>query len=106
MTQSVVPFAGTNQFTHGQTPALPGMAQGVYITILPSAVDELVEQYSQWFAPYPEIRIVDHGTSDKQHLGFILCEWIACEIDRLFLTWLDQDERVGDYTVYGRDLED
>jgi hypothetical protein len=33
-------------------------------------------------------------------------EWIECEIDPLFLAILRDEETVGDYTVYGRTMEE
>ena len=85
---------------------LPGQAQGVYILLRPDVVDDIAAKISRWFAGREEIDIVDVGTSDKQGLGFILIEWLECIIDPLFLAILRDEELVGDYTVYGRTLED
>lgn len=80
----------------------PGQAQGVYIAVHPDALDRMVSQFTNWFANRGEVDLVDVGTSDKAGLGFILMEWIECEIDPLFLAILRDEEAVGDYTLYGR----
>ena len=110
MTQEmgVIPYSfnGITEYPRSQQlPALPGQAQGVYITLHPDVVDDLSEKIAGWFADREEIQIVDFGTSDKQELGFLVIEWIECEIDQLFLAILRDEELVGDYTVYGRNLE-
>jgi hypothetical protein len=102
---NIVPFAGVTQYPHAQTPATPGMAQGVYITLHPDALETISQRIAGWFAGWEEIRVVDKGVSDKVGLGFMIIEWMECEIDRLFLVMLRDEEAVGDYTVYGRVLE-
>jgi hypothetical protein len=84
---------------------LPGHAQGVYIMLHPDAVDDIAAKIEGWFEGRPEVEIVDVGVSDKRGLGFLLIEWIACEIDPLFLAILRDEETVADYTTYGRTLE-
>ncbi len=107
---AVVPyeFNGFNGITEyprfQQLPASPGQAQGCYITLHPDAVDAIAEKIAGWFAGRPEITIVDVGVSDKAGLGFLLIEWLECVIDPLFLAILRDEELVGDYTVYGRNL--
>jgi hypothetical protein len=58
-----------------------------------------------WFAGREEIDFVDTGISDKVGLGYIILEWMECEIDLLFLAILRDEEIVADYTIYTRDLE-
>jgi hypothetical protein len=92
-------------FPRNQVQELPGLAQGVYITLHPDHVDDISTRMQGWFRGREEVEIVDVGTSDKQGLGFILIEWLEYEIDPLFLAILRDEELIGDYTVYGRNLE-
>lgn len=105
MSQAVVPFAGVQELPRMQTPALPGMAQGVYILLHPDVVDEVSTKIAGWTRDFDDVQIVDVGISDKQGLGFIIVEWIEREVDRFFLAVLRDEETVGDYTLYGRTLE-
>jgi len=86
-----------------QTAVLPGVAQGVYITI-PGNYDWVLDKITGWFRERNEVSLVDHGTSDKAGLGYILLEWWEQEIDPLFLAILRDEESVADYSVYMRDL--
>jgi hypothetical protein len=88
-----------------QVLTIPGQAQGIYITLHPDVLDAISEKIAGWFRGREEIDIVDVGVSDKQGLGFVIIEWLECEIDQLFLAILRDEELVGDYTVYGRNLE-
>lgn len=83
----------------------PGQAQGVYIMLHPEMLEPTAAKIARWFEGRPEVEIVDLGTSDKAGFGFMLIEWIECDIDPLFLAILRDEEVVGDYTVYGRSLE-
>ena len=98
-------FDGITEYPRPRSfPTMPGQVQGCYITLHPDAVDDIAEKMTRWFAGREEIEIVDVGTSDKQGLGFIVIEWLECEIDQLFLAILRDEELVGDYTVFGRNL--
>ena len=88
-----------------QVLTIPGQVQGIYITLSPFVLDAISEKIAGWFRGREEIDIVDVGVSDKQGLGFVIIEWLECEIDQLFLAILRDEELVGDYTVYGRNLE-
>lgn len=104
----VIPYSfnGITDYPQSQQlPTIAGQAQGVYITLHPDVLDDIAEKIAGWFAGREEIDIVDVGVSDKQGLGFLIMEWIECEIDQLFLAILRDEELVGDYTVYGRSLE-
>ncbi len=104
----VVPYSfnGITEYPRSQQPpTIPGQAQGVYITLHPDVVDDIAAKIARWFAGREEIDIVDVGVSDKQGLGFVIIEWLEREIDPLFLAILRDEELVGDYTVYGRNLE-
>lgn len=99
-------FNGITEYPRSrQLPTIPGQAQGVYITLHPDVLDDISEKMAGWFRGREEIDIVDVGVSDKQGLGFVIIEWLECEIDPLFLAILRDEELVGDYTVYGRNLE-
>jgi len=115
MSMQVVPFDGGveefhqpfNDLTYlepGDTQPIPGRVQGVYITTHPDTAEPLAAILERWFATRPEVDVVDYGTSDKQHLGFVLLEWSECAIDRMFIDILNGEASVGDYTLYGRDL--
>ena len=82
----------------------PGQACGIYITLHPDVTDDVAAKFERWFGRRSEVRIVDVGTSDKAGLGFIILEWIECEIDQLFLDILIDEQSVADYTLYGRNL--
>ena len=98
-------FNGINEYPRSrQLPTIPGRAQGVYITLHPDVIDDIAKKITGWFAGREEVDIVDVGVSDKQGLGFIIIEWLECEIDQLFLAMLRDEELVGDYTVYGRNV--
>jgi hypothetical protein len=110
----LVPYTGSGAFSDIteysrplSTPVVtcPGEARGIYITLHPEAVDEAAATFQQWFARRSEVRIVDIGTSDKARLGFILMEWVECDVDQLFLDILDSTQVIADYTLYGRILE-
>ncbi len=105
---NIVPYSfGIAEYPRSQPqlPTIPGQAQGVYITLHPDALDDISAKIVGWFDGRPEVDIVDVGTSDKAGLGFLIMEWTECEIDPLFLAILRDEELVGDYTVYGRELE-
>lgn len=65
--------------------AVPGQALGVYITLHPDVLDTISEKIVGWFHGREEVEVVDMGVSDKQGFGFLIIEWIECEIDPLFL---------------------
>lgn len=99
--------ASFNALTPSQeTASTPGRINGVYLTLHPDVTEELTEKIAGWFADRPRVQIVDNGTSDKQGLGFVLIEWIECEIDPLFLAIVRDEPFVGDYTVYARVMEE
>jgi hypothetical protein len=101
-------FSGVAEYHRPASPpeiTRPGQAVGLYITLHPDAVEGAAEKFERWFARRPEVRVVDAGTSDKVHLGFVLMEWIECDVDQLFLDILEAEEAVADYTLFGRVLE-
>jgi hypothetical protein len=109
-----MPYSGDDLFTEvaeyarpSSPPVItrPGQAVGLYITLHPDAVESAAEKFQAWFGRREEVSIVDVGTSDKVHLGFVLLEWIECDVDQLFLDILDHEDAVADYTLYGRNLE-
>lgn len=101
-------FSGMTEYPRPRSaPVLtrPGLAVTIHITLHPSVVDTTYAKFEQWFAGRDEVQLVDVGTSDKAQLGFIILEWMECDIDQLFLSILDSEETVADYCLYGRKLE-
>ena len=88
-----------------QQPATPGQDNGIYITLHPEHLETILSMIMGWFAGRDEIDLVDHGVSDKAGLGFIILEWLECEIDTLFLAILRDEEMIADYTIYIHELE-
>jgi hypothetical protein len=84
---------------------LPGQCQGVYITLNTTDYQFLLNKMVGWFRNRDEVELIDHGTSDKVGLGYIILEWEEYEVDQLFVDILRDEEIVADYTVYTRDLE-
>jgi hypothetical protein len=89
-----------------QLPATPGQDNGIYITLHPEHRETVLQMIMGWFAGREEIDLVDTGISDKAGLGFIILEWLECEIDTLFLAILRDEEMIADYTTYIHELED
>lgn len=83
---------------------LPGQVQGVYITLTSTDYQFILNKIVGWFRDWDEVELIDHGTSDKQGLGYIILEWEECEVNRLFCDILRDEEIVADYTVYTRDI--
>lgn len=101
-------FEGVAEYSRpASVPALthPGQACGIYITIHPEIVEDAAAKFERWFGRRSEVRLVDVGTSDKAGLGFIVMEWLECEVDQLFLDILMDESAVADFTLYGRNLE-
>jgi hypothetical protein len=87
-----------------QGAVLPGQAQGVYIALSSTDYQFILNMMIGWFRDRDEVELVDHGTTDKANLGYIILEWTECEVDQLFLAILRDEEMIADYTVYTRDL--
>lgn len=87
-----------------QTTVLPDQAQGVYITLTSPDYQFILNKMIGWFRDRDEVELIDHGTSDKVGLGYIILEWEGRDVDPLFLAILRDEETVADYTVYTRDL--
>lgn len=112
MAQELIPYSINGMTNYPQqssfVPALtrPGQACGIYIMLHPDAIDEVAARFTRWFAGRAEVSVVDVGTSDKVGAGFILMEWMECDIDQLFISILDDEESIADYTLYGRSLQE
>lgn len=108
MTQQLVPYSFTGVTEIPRSPqgaALPGQAQGVFITLTSTDYQQfLINKIIGWFRDRDEVDLIDHGTTDGQGLGYIILEWDEYEVDRLFCDILRDEEIVADYTVYTRDL--
>ena len=104
----IVPYSFTNITTLPRSPRrggeLPGQTQGIYITLSSTDYQFILNKIVGWFRDRDEVELIDHGTSDKVGLGYIILEWEEYEVDQLFLDILRDEEIVGDYTVYTRDL--
>jgi hypothetical protein len=108
VSQEVVPYSirGISEYPRQQFALTrPGRAQSIYIMLHPGAVDEAAARFASWFEGRDEVQIVDIGTSDKVGAGFIIMQWLECDIDVLFLAILRDEESVADYTLFGRAME-
>jgi hypothetical protein len=83
----------------------PGLAVGVHILVHPEATEAVADRFERWFARRGEVNVVDVGNLEKSKVGFIILEWLECDVDQLFLDILDNEEAVVDYSLYGRNLE-
>ncbi|GCE49267.1 hypothetical protein EI42_05745 [Thermosporothrix hazakensis] len=84
-------------------PAREGAILGVYILLRTSDYQFILHKIIGWFAEREEVVLIDHGTTDKLGLGYIILEWLEGEIDSLFLAILRDEELVADYNTYLRD---
>jgi len=85
--------------------AAPGLFMGVHIYIRPDALEFLLMKIEQWYEGRDEVILIDHGTSRKQSIGYIILEFEECESDLLLLSILDHEDVVLDYVCYTRDVE-
>jgi len=79
--------------------------QCVFFTMSLDFYQMLLEKIAGWFDGRAEVSLTDHGTTDKQGLGFLVLEWQGYEIDPLFLAILRDEEAVEDYTIYSREVQ-
>lgn len=88
------------------TQPLPaGQSQMVSITCTPESLEFLVGTFETWFEEWNHVILVSSGISSKICTGYIVLEWEACYIDRLFLQILQSEDSVSDFSVYIRDEE-
>ncbi len=80
------------------------MYQAVHFTFPAADLEAFLANIKRWFDNRDEVILVASGTT-SQGFGFIVLEWEECEIDPLFLTVLELDQTVEDYSVYDRDGE-
>ena len=82
-----------------------GMVQGIIITLSPEddARLGLLSKIRKWFANRSEVTFIDHGSTDKQELFFMILEWDGYAIDPLFIAILEEEDAIVDYTIYGRE---
>lgn len=84
------------------TQAIPGY-QIVHFTVTdPSNMQLLINKIQQWYSARDEVLLVDQGITGAG-LGFVVMEWNGCAADQLFLSILEHDEFVDDFSVYTRD---
>ena len=84
--------------------ALPGQVQVLFITLSTDDYGWVLDKITRWFADRPEVRLVDHGLSDKVGLGCLILEWHGRDVDPLFHAILREEALVADYCVYTRGL--
>ena len=107
MEMGVIPYSfSIAESPHMRQEVIPGQVQGVSIALHPAHREVILSKITGWFEGRPEIDRVDTGISDKVGLGSIILEWMACEIDQLFLAILCDEEIVADYMVSLHDLEE
>ncbi len=105
----IVPYSVASVQAIPRTPqgtVLPGQAQGVYIMFTTPDIQFFVNRMVGWFRDRDEVDLVDHGISDKLGCGYIILEWFERSVDQLFCDILRDEEMVGDYTIYTRDLSE
>lgn len=105
----IVPYSVASVQAIPRTPSgamLPGQAQGVYIMFTTPDIQFFVNRMVGWFRDRDEVDLVDHGISDKLGCGYIILEWFERSVDQLFQDILRDEEMVGDYTIYTRDLSE
>lgn len=98
-------FNGVTTYPRAVTSVTPGQNQGVYISLRPEHREMILDTIMRWFRGREDIDLVCTGVSDKVGLGYIILEWVECEIDQLFLDILGSEDVFADYTTYVRDLE-
>jgi hypothetical protein len=102
---AIVPYGQLNKIVVIPPQGQPqtGLIQGVFITLAEEHVDMLLAKFSQWFVDRPDVRYVDHGTSDKlPENSYIILEWHNTLVDPLFTAILQSEEAILDFTVYTR----
>lgn len=99
-------------FDSDTLPARPGRAlpegqrHGVHLQISPAeSLDWVLGRLEHWFEDRDDIILVAQGLS-RAGSGFIILEWDGIRIDSAFLTVLDEDDIVTDYSLYIRNDED
>lgn len=97
----LIPYTGSAPEVQQPT----GMVQGIIITLSPEddARLDLLSKIRRWFANRPEVTFIDHGSTDKQNLFFLILEWDG--YDPLFIAILEEEDAIVDYTIYGRENE-
>ena len=81
-----------------------GTYQAVHFTFPVAELGAFLANVERWFVNRDEVILVGHGTT-AQGVGFIVLEWEECEIDPLFLSVLELDEDIEDYSTYNRSEE-
>ncbi len=99
----LVPYRGSRPSV--VVPLEEGRYQGVVISVAEEHADFVLGKIEAWFEERDEIIFVDHCTSAKQGLVYIILEWEEVQIDPLFLAILRDEEMIEDYGVYLRNGE-
>lgn len=89
-----------------ETPSIPGYYQCVHFVLSEERlVERAIKKLEQWFEEVEGVNYIDSGKTGKGN-GFIVLEWEECEIDPSFLTVLQNDSHVIDFSVYLRSIEE
>ena len=81
-----------------------GTYQAVHLLFAAPLLGQFLANVERWFANRDEVILVASGTT-AQGFGFMVLEWEECEIDPLFLSVLELDEDIEDYSTYNRSEE-
>ncbi len=96
-------FQGTiTTLPEAQQPLSPGQSQLVHFTVDAEQLDWIREKIERWFEYRDEVILVDHGTTCKASDGCIVLEWDGYQVDPLFISILENEDFVIDFTVYTR----
>jgi hypothetical protein len=102
----IVPYTFNSAVLPESTGAdLPaGTYQAVHFTFPAAQTGQFLANVERWFDSRDEVILVASGTT-AQGLGFIVLEWEECAVDPLFLSVLELDDDIEDFSVYTRDEE-
>jgi hypothetical protein len=106
MGMEVVPYTLKSDVLPESTGAdLPeGVYQAVHCTFPVGELEAFLAKIERWFENRDEVILEAFGTT-AQGFGFLVLEWEECEIDPLFLSVLELDDLVEDYSIYTRNEE-
>jgi hypothetical protein len=82
-----------------------GVRQGVHFTLPTDQLEPILSTLEMWFRDRDDVILVDHGTTCKHKLAYIILEWDEYEIDPLFLAILASADVVDDFTISIHDMK-
>jgi hypothetical protein len=95
----------TKKLPLDDTELLPDQMQGVHFTVCSDDIDRVLKALDRWYEEFEIVVLVATGTTN-QGMSFVIMEWEGCEIDPEFIEVLENDETVGDFSVYIRDRDE